>query len=79
MGTLYNKTQAKNNKITSAGYNLIEMWECKLKMDKAFQKYYKNDWDREVVGPLNPRDAFYGGRTNATKLMYKFKEGECGK
>ena len=79
MGTLYNKTQDKNNKITTAGYNLIEMWECKLKMDKAFQKYYKNDWKREVVEPLNPRDAFYGGRTNATKLLYKFKEGECGK
>ena len=29
MGTLYNKTQDKNNKITTAGYNLIEMWECK--------------------------------------------------
>ena len=79
MGTLYNKTQDKNNKITAVGYNLIEMWECKLKKDKSFQKYYKNDWNREVVGPLNPRDAFYDGRTNATKLLYKFKEGECGK
>ena len=79
MVTLYNKTQYKNNKITSASYNLIEMWECKLKKDKSFQKYYKNDWNREVVGPLNPRDAFYGGRTNATKLLYEFKEGECGK
>ena len=79
MGTLYNKTQDKNNKITTAGYNLIEMWECKLKNDKCFQKYYKNDWNREVVGPLNPRDAFFGGRTNATKLLYKFNEGECGR
>ena len=79
MGTLYNKTQDKNNKITTAGYNLIEMWECKLKNDKCFQKYYKNDWNREVVGPLNPRDAFFGGRTNASKLLYRFKEGECGK
>nr|XP_023024974.1 uncharacterized protein LOC111513046 [Leptinotarsa decemlineata] len=26
--------------------------------------------------PLNPRDAFYGGRTDATKLYYKCKEGE---
>ena len=79
MGTLYNKTQDKNNKITSAGYNIIEIWECKLKNDEGFQNYYKNDWNREVVGPLNPRDAFFGGRTNATKLLYRFKEGECGK
>ena len=79
MGTLYNKTQVKNNKITDNGYNLIEMWECKLKNDVGFQKYYKKEWNREVVEPLNPRDAFYGGRTNATKLIYKFKEGECGR
>ncbi|KAL9952551.1 hypothetical protein ACROYT_G039820 [Oculina patagonica] len=79
MGTLYNKTKAKNNKITSAGYNLIEMWECKLKKDKSFQKYYKNDLNREVVGPLNPRDGFFGGRTNASKLLYNFKDGEYGK
>ena len=24
--------------------------------------------NREIVGPLNPRDAFFGGRTNVTKL-----------
>ena len=53
--------------------------ECKLKNDEGFQKYYKKEWNREVVAPLNPRDAFYGGRTNATKLLYKFKKGECGK
>ena len=47
------------------------MWEC--------------DWDREVkssedlkqflesykmVEPLNPRDAFFGGRTNAIRLQH---------
>ncbi|XP_057656822.1 uncharacterized protein LOC130894202 [Diorhabda carinulata] len=26
--------------------------------------------------PLEPRDAFYGGRTDATKLYYSYKEGE---
>ena len=36
------------------------------------------NWDREFVGPLNPRDAFFGGRT-ITKLTYDFKEGEKGK
>ena len=37
------------------------------------------DFDQEIVEPLNPRDSFYGGRTNATKLLYKFKENECGR
>ena len=31
-----------------------------------------------MVDPINPRDAFHGGRTNTTKLLYNFKENECG-
>ena len=34
---------------------------------------------KEMLKPLNPRDAFFGGRTNVTKLTYDFKEGEKGK
>lgn len=29
-----------------------------------------------VNTPLNPRDAFFGGRTGNTKLYYKAREGE---
>ena len=43
-----------------------------------FQNFAK-DFDQEIVEPLNPRDSFHGGRTNATKLPYKFKENECGR
>ena len=49
-----------------------------LAKDKDFQKF-KKGWTREIIEPLNPRDAFYGGRTNATKLLYEFKEDECGR
>jgi len=53
------------------------MWEC--------------DWDREVksnedlkqflasyemVEPLNPRDAFFGGRTNAVRLHHVANEDQ---
>ncbi|KAE9542740.1 hypothetical protein AGLY_002651 [Aphis glycines] len=31
-------------------------------------------WSYDVIEPLNPRDAFFGGRTNATKLMVKNKK-----
>ncbi|KAG8147230.1 putative DNA polymerase protein, partial [Naja naja] len=31
---------------------------------------------RKLPTPLNPRDAFFGGRTNATCLYYKPKQGE---
>ena len=63
--------------IINAGYKHVEVYECQLKSNKDFQKFIKN-YNKEIVDPLNPRDAFYGGRTNATKLLYNFKENECG-
>lgn len=33
---------------------------------------------KEIVEPLNPRDCFYGGRSNCTKLVYNFKDTEKG-
>ena len=78
MLTLRKRTQKKNKKITNAGWNLVEEYECELKENKEFLKFFKT-WNRECVEPLNPRDAFFGGRTNVTKLTYDFKEGEKGK
>ena len=64
--------------IKSAEYKHVSIYECQLKNNKDFQKFTKN-YNKEIVDPLNPRDAFYGGRTNATKLLYNFKENECGR
>ena len=66
MSTLYYNTKEISNKIEEQ-YKLIEIWECDFKKDKEIKKFEKN-WNREVITPLNPRDAFFGGRTNATKL-----------
>ena len=77
MGTLNDLTIEKRENIKSAGYNHISAYECQLTKNKDFQKFAKN-FTQEVVEPLNPRDAFYGGQTNATKLLYNFKENECG-
>ena len=62
----------------AAGYKHVSTYERQLKKNKDFQKFTKG-FDKEIVEPLNPRDAFYGGRTNATKLLYNFKENECGR
>ena len=78
MLTLRRRTQAKNDKIRNAGYKLVEVYECELKENNEFKKFFKT-WDREYVEPLNPRDAFFGGRTNVTKLTYDFKECEKGR
>ena len=78
MGTLNDLTVEKRDIIKSAGYNHVSTYECQLTKNKEFQKFAKN-FTQEIVEPLNPRDAFYGGWTNATKLPYNFKENECGR
>ena len=78
MGTLNDQTIEKRDTIKNAGYNHVSTYECQLAKNKNFQKFDKN-FTQEIVEPLNPRDAFYGGRTNATKLLYNFKDNECGR
>ena len=77
MGTLNDQTIKKRESIKNAGYNPVSTYECQTAKHKDFQKFAKN-FTQEVVEPLNPRDTFYGGRTNATKLLYNFKDNECG-
>ena len=76
MGTLNDLAVEKCDTIENAGYNHVSTYECQLIKNKDFQKFAKN-FTQEIVELLNPRDAFYGGRTNATKLLYKFKDNEC--
>ena len=78
MGTLNDFTIEKCETIKSAGYNHVSTYECQLNKNKEFQKFAKN-FTQEIIEPPNPRDAFYGGRTNATKLLHNFKENECGR
>ena len=78
METSNEQTVEKREIIKTAGYKHVSIYECQLKNNKDFQKFAKS-FDKEIVGPLSPRDAFYGGRTNATKLSYNFKENERGR
>ena len=78
MGTLNDLTIKKRDTIKNAGYDHISIYECHLAKNKDFQKFAKN-FTQEIVEPLNPREAFYGGWTNTTKLLYNFKENECGR
>ena len=78
MGTLNDQTIEKREIIKNAGYKHIWIYECQLAKNEDFQKFAKN-FKQEAVEPLDPWDAFYGGRTNATKILYNFKENECGR
>ena len=75
---LQRTTELKNIQIRDLGYNLVEVYECEIQKNNDFKKYCKIN-TVELVGPLNPRDAFFGGRKNVTKLTYDFKPGEKGR
>ena len=75
---LQQTTGTKNKKIKDLGYNLVKVYECGLQKNSAFKKWCKTN-TVNIVTPLDPRDAFFGGRTNVTKLTYDFKPGEKGR
>ena len=74
MHELYEKTLEKKQKLLAMGYELVEMWECqfkkRLKQDEDAKNFVE---DIRYVSPLEPRDAFFGGRTNACKLFFEGK------
>ncbi|XP_071118422.1 uncharacterized protein [Haliotis cracherodii] len=59
---------------------VVVLWEHEFtkmqREDSALRAFLQGPHCRHVPGPLNPRDAFYGGRTNATRLCYEAQEGE---
>lgn len=75
--SLYETSRAA--KIKQLGYNLIEMWEHEfddLMISNSEVKEYISTLDYLKIAPLNPRDAFMGGRTGVCKLYYKVEPGE---
>ena len=59
------------------GFRIVEMWECEyeqtLKADQEMKDFVS---ELRLPEPLRPRDAFFGGRTNAIKLHHVAAEDE---
>ncbi|KAG5885995.1 hypothetical protein JTB14_025389 [Gonioctena quinquepunctata] len=75
----YEATLAKTECLRALGYEVIEKWECSFRKELSENLELRNFCEKHPfisLLPLNPRDAFYGGRTDATRLYYKCKEGE---
>ena len=72
MQDVYETTQQRTQHLREQGYTVVEMWEC----DWIHLKRTSPDIGTFVAhlqfskDPLNPRDAFCGGRTNAVKLYH---------
>ena len=71
MQDVYETTQQKINELRAQGYTVVEMWGCewdRLKETSPDIRTFVDDL--AFIKPLNPRDAFCGGRTNAVKLYH---------
>jgi len=68
---VYETTQQKVNQLGAQEYKVVEMWECQWDRLKDtspdIRTFVAN---LQFIEPLNPRDAFCGGRTNAIKLYH---------
>ena len=77
MEQLYQDTQKKVKYLKDQGFEVLEKWGCafkeEMKHDEEMKQFMK---DRGFVDPLQPRDAFFGGRTNAAKLLHECQGNE---
>ncbi|XP_048240234.1 uncharacterized protein LOC125373278 [Haliotis rufescens] len=82
MGARYNDTRYRLSLLNQHPEvkRVVTLWEHEFKKmqqeDSALLAFLQGPHCIHVPGPLNPLDAFYGGRTNATRLCYEAQEGE---
>mmetsp|Transcript_12651 Transcript_12651/g.16301 ORF Transcript_12651/g.16301 Transcript_12651/m.16301 type:complete len:1243 (-) Transcript_12651:1394-5122(-) len=76
MGELYAYTVTAKDKLKRKGYNFVEIWECEF--NQLAKKWNLDLQNPEILhmAPLLPRDAYFGGRTNAVKLYYACEANE---
>lgn len=74
---VYEATLKKTARLRNAGYTVIEQWECDFleqkKTDPALHEFLATF---ELVEPMNPRDSFFGGRTNGVRLYCEAPQEE---
>ena len=77
MEQLYKDTVRKVKYLNECGFEVVQKWECELAKERKEDEEMKQFFEEpEIVDPLQPRDAFYRGRTNATKLFHQCQGNE---
>ena len=74
---LYEATQAKVQRLQRAGFQVKVQWECdwnkQIDSTPTLQSFLSS---LTATPPLQPRDAFFGGRTGAVALHHQAGPGE---
>lgn len=76
---LRRQTQEREDYIKSKGFNYVSIWEHEfkknIKEDRHLKQFYKSTI-KEIKSRIDPRDAFYGGRTELMYTDYTAQTGE---
>ena len=74
---LFQATINKRRALLRAGYTVVELWECEwqklVDTNEEVQQFIDS---LQLVPPLEPREAFFGGRTGAVAMHAVAGEGE---
>ena len=74
---LYEATQAKLQRLCAAGFQVVVQWECQWKQQIESTPSISSFLSSLTsTPPLQPRDAFFGGRTGAVALFHQTDPGE---
>ena len=77
LAELFDATLAKNQRLRDAGFQVTYLWEHqwqhRVKTTPALQAQLA---EMTSTPPLQPRDAFFGGRTGAVALYHQVDPGE---
>ena len=73
------KQWKEKNHLLDNDFKIIKIWECELKtlressieIDEYFINHLRYFNSLKFSPPLQPREAFYGGRVNASKLYHE--------
>ncbi|XP_046393686.1 uncharacterized protein LOC124161413 [Ischnura elegans] len=72
-------TERRMKFFTERGYTVTQKWECEFQREIDRDSELRTFVTEHPIfqeAPLNPRDGFYGGRTNAVKLYHRVNESE---
>ena len=76
MEELYNSTLIRVKELREQGITVVQMWECDFDQKCKTDPEYRDLVDQfyPYQDPIEPRDALFGGRTNAIRLYHEVDE-----
>ena len=78
MAELYEKTLDKEHYLKKQGFTIITKWECDFDREATSNSFLMAFISQQdMVSPLRPRDAFFGGRTVAFTLFKEASSDEA--